>query len=457
MSYLKLKWDIFSLERVRVKMIKVETNFNRNLFWDVHKIKFNGKLKNQEKGLINIYPDMEFQEVIGFGGAFTEASGYCLAQVEQSVKNQMLEDYFSEDGLGYSFCRVPIGSCDFSLSSYSYLKNSDMNTFSIQQDEKYVIPMIKEALAKNPKLKLLASPWSPPAFAKSNKMLILGGKLLEKYKAFYAQYLARFILEYQKRGIQIDYMTLQNEPNATQVWESCLYSAEEEARFAKDFVYPEFVKNGIKTKILAWDHNKERLFSRAKEVYKIAENCICGMAIHWYSGDYFEEIALTRKQYPNKLLIHTEGCTGFSHFRKEDEVKNGEIYGHDMMGDWNGGINGWIDWNMILDNKGGPNHKKNYCNAPIMLNKDNSGYSKNLTYYYMGHFSKYIKHGAKRIGFSRFSTDIEVTAFKNLDGSIVVVLLNRNDFNREFNLNLEGEIFHDNLDGHAILTLVIGK
>ena len=220
-------------------------------------------------------------------------------------------------------------------------------------------------------------------------------------------------------------------------------------------LFRSFAKNGIKTKILAWDHNKERLYSRAKETFKIANNEVCGMAMHWYSGDYFEEIDLTRQQFPNKLFIHTEGCTGYSHFRKEDEVINGEIYAHDMLGDLNAGVNGFIDWNIILDNKGGPNHKKNYCNAPIMLNKDHSGYIKNLTYYYIGHFSKYIKPGARKIGFSKFTSEIEVTAFQNLDDSIVVVLLNRKDRNQEFNLQLNGEIYHDNLDSHAILTFVI--
>lgn len=438
-----------------MNILKIETNFKRKLFWDINNVKFNGKLKNTERGLINIYPDTEFQEIIGFGGAFTEASGYCLAQVDKNIANNIMNDYFSATGLEYSFCRTHIASCDFALSSYSYLKNSNMNTFSISRDEQYLIPMIKTALNKNPNLKILATPWSPPAFMKNNKMLILGGKLLEKNYDLYAEYLARYILEYQNKGINIEYITIQNESNATQMWESCIYSAEEEANFAKDYLYHKFVQKGIKTKILAWDHNKERLYSRAKDTFKTAENSIDGMAVHWYSGDYFEEIALTRNKYPEKLLIHTEGCTGFSNFRKEDEVMNAEIYSHDILGDLNAGINGFIDWNMILDNKGGPNHKRNYCNAPIMLNVNNTGYIKNLTYYYIGHFSKYIKPGARKIGVSKFTDEIEVTAFKNLDGSIVVILLNRNNFNKEFSINLNGEIFHDNLDSHAILTFVI--
>ena len=438
-----------------MEIVKVETNFKRNLFWNVHRLKFNGKLKNMERGIINFYPEVKVQEIVGFGGTFTEASGYCLAKINHNQGSKIIEDYFSEDGLQYNFCRIPIGSTDFSLSSYSYLKKPDINTFSIARDEEYIIPMIKKAFEKNPNLKFLATPWSPPAFMKSNKILNLGGKLLEKYKRLYAEYLTKFILEYKKRGIEIDYMTVQNEPNAIQVWESCLYSGTEEADFAKNYLESEFVKNGIKTKILAWDHNKERLYTRAKEVFEIAQSAVSGMAMHWYSGDYFEEIALTKNQFPNKLLFHTEGCTGFSHFRKEDEVKNGEMYAHDMIGDLNAGVSGFIDWNLILDHKGGPNHKRNYCNAPIMLNQDKTGYVKNLTYYYIGHFSKYIKSGARRIGFSKFTDKIEVSAFQNVDHSIVVVLLNRNDFNQEFNLHLNGEVFHDNLDSHAILTFVI--
>ncbi len=436
-------------------MLKIETNFRRNLFWNTTTISFNKDLEKQEKGLINIYPDTQFQEILGFGGALTEASGYCFDRINPLMQNQILEEYFSHKGLQYSFCRLPIGSCDFALSSYSYLEKEDIHTFSIDRDEKFIIPLIKNALRKNPSLKLLASPWSPPAFMKDNQSLILGGKLLKEYYDLYAQYLTKYVLEYQKREILIDFITIQNEPNAIQKWESCLFSPQEEADFAENYLHPKFMQSQIQTKILSWDHNKERLFSRANEIYKTASKSISGMAMHWYSGDYFEEIALTAKAYPDKLLIHTEGCTGFSHFRKQDEVQNAEIYAHDILGDLNAGINGFIDWNILLDHKGGPNHKRNYCNAPIMLNANNTGYIKNLTYYYIGHFSKYIKPGAKKIGFSRFTSDIEVTAFKNVDNSLIVILLNRNNFNKEFTLHINGKTFHDNLDAHAILTFII--
>lgn len=156
-----------------------------------------------------------------------------------------------------------------------------------------------------------------------------------------------------------------------------------------------------------------------------------------------------------KLLIHTEGCTGYSKFKSKDEVNNAEIYGHDILGDLNAGINGYIDWNMVLDYKGGPNHQKNYCNAPIMLNRANDNYIKNLTFYYIGHFSKFIQPFAKRIVFSRYSTDIEVTAFKNPDNTIAIVMLNRTNLNKEYNLIIDNIVIHDNLDNHAIVSYTI--
>ena len=436
-----------------MKGFKIETNFKRKLFGSVGQVTLNKSNQNIERELINVYPGIEYQEVIGVGGAITQSSAYCLTEVNKLFADNILDDYFLENGLNYQICRVPIGSCDFALNSYSYSYKEDLSDFSIEEDMKQLIPIIKKALSRNSNLKVLATAWSPPAFMKSNKSLLNGGKLLNNYYRLYAEYLTKYILEYQKCGIQIHYITIQNEPNAVQKWESCIFSAEDEAEFAMNYLYKCFRENGINTKILAWDHNKEKLYKRSEKVFENSKNVVDGMAMHWYSGDYFEEISIVRAKYPEKLLFHTEGCTGFSNFRWKDEVMNAEIYGHDILGDFNAGINAFIDWNIVLDNRGGPNHKNNYCNAPIMLK--NNGYVKNLTYYYIGHFSKYIRPHAKRIAFSKYTSDIEVTSFKNIDGSIVVVLLNRNDFNKEYTLNIDGYMLHDNLDSHAIVSFVL--
>lgn len=436
---------------------KFETNYKRNLFFHESSISPKKYSEKFEYQIINIYPQITYQSILGFGGAFTEATGIAIKQLPLEKQKELMKDYFSPDGNCYNFCRLPIGSTDFSKKSYSYSNKSNLSDFSVKQDEEYIINIVNEAKKENPTIKFLSSPWSPPKFMKSNKMLVLGGKLLNRYKQTWAEYISKYILEYKNYGINIEYITVQNEPNAVQVWESCLYSANEEIDFVINYLYPTFNKNNISTKILIWDHNKEKLFSRASAELNsnLALSAICGIAFHYYTGDHFENISLTHNTFPGKLLIHTEGCTGFSKFNPNDEIKNAEIYAHEILGDFNAGANAYIDWNLVLDNNGGPNHKLNFCNSPIMLNKDSSDYIKNLSYYYIGHFSKFIKVGAQRIAYSKYTSDIEITAFKNLDNSLVVILLNGNNFNKEYNLILNNIVMHDNLDSHAIVTYFI--
>lgn len=440
-----------------MEITKIETNYKRKLFFNESKIKSKSYSEKIENQVINIYPQINYQKFIGFGGAFTEATGFAIKQLPTDKQNEIISSYFSPSEFNYSLCRLPIGSSDFSPNSYSYSTKSDLSDFNIRQDLKYIIPTVKSALKENPNIKFLASPWSPPKFMKSNKMLILGGKLLDKYKQTWSDYIVKYIKAYNNEGINIDYITVQNEPNAMQLWESCLYSAEEEIEFVKKYLYPNFQKNNIQTKILIWDHNKEKLFTRANK--ELGDNqaleAVAGIAFHWYTGDHFENIELISKAFPGKLLIHTEGCTGYSKFNPNDEVKNAEIYAHDILGDLNAGINGYIDWNMVLDYKGGPNHKNNFCNSPVMINSEKTNYIRNLSYYYIGHFSKYIKSEAKRIAYSKYTSDIEVTAFINSDNSIAIILLNRNNFNKEYNLCINNSVIHDNLDNHAIVSYLI--
>lgn len=440
-----------------MEITKIETNYKRKLFFSQSKIKPKKYQEKIENEVINIYPEITYQTLLGFGGAFTESTGYALKQLPIEKQNQIFKDYFSSEGLNYSIGRLPIGSTDFSPKSYSYSYKEDLSDFTIEQDREYILPTVKSALKINPHLQFLSSPWSPPKFMKTNKMLTLGGKLIEKYKQTWANYFVKYIKAYKLEGIDIKYTTVQNEPNAVQLWESCLYSPEEEIYFVMNYLYPTLRSNNLQTKILIWDHNKEKLFTRSKQELNSnrALEAVAGIAYHYYSGDHFENIQLTHDSFPGKLLLHTEGCTGYSKFNPNDEVHNGEIYGHDILGDLNAGSNGYIDWNLVLDNKGGPNHKLNYCNSPIMVNSNKTDYIKNLTYYYIGHFSRFIMSGAKRIAFSRYSSDIEVTSFKNPDGSIAIVLMNRNNFNKEYTICLNDVTFHDNLDSHAIVSYVV--
>ena len=433
-----------------MEIIKTESNKDKNIYFNSTYIKPNKYSPKLENQVVNIYPDISFQELIGIGGAITESSAYCYSLLSDDKKNSLLDDYFSN--INYSLCRLPIGSCDFSLNSYSYSYKHDLSDFSIERDFKYLIPFIKHALSVNPSVKFIASPWSPPKFMKNTKLLILGGKLLEKYKQLYADYIVKYLNSYNNLGIKIEYITVQNEPNAVQVWESCLFSAEDEADFVVNYLYPTFKNNNINTKIIIYDHNKEKLFSRAVQEFSIPgmQEATSGLAFHWYSGNHFENISLCKKIFPDKLLFHTEGCCGFN-----TENFYAYEYAYDILSDLNAGANGFVDWNILLDSKGGPNHKKNYCNSPVMLNNDNSDYIKHSSFYFIGHFSKYIKPGAVRIGFSKYTNTLEMTAFKNPDSSIVVIMLNRSYENIDFNLCLNDFVFKDCLEGRSIASYLI--
>lgn len=335
-----------------MKILKYETNFKKKLYFNETNRRDEKLPERFENELINLYPDVTYQEFLGFGGAITEASGYCYSKLSSERKSAFIDAYYSTSGLNYSLARLPIGSTDFSLDAYSYSYKKDLSDFSIEKDRQYILPLIKAAQEKA-SLTFFASPWSPPKFMKNTKMLSFGGKLRDKYKPTMANYFVNYINSYKNEGINISFVTVQNEPNAIQSWESCIYTSYEEAEFVVKYLYPTFIQHNISAKILVWDNNKESLFTRAQEEFSVegALNAISGLAYHYYSKDHFENIKLVRDFFPNKLLIHTEGCTGFSDINAPDEFKNGEIYAHDIIGDLNAGANGYIDWNILLDSK----------------------------------------------------------------------------------------------------------
>lgn len=429
-----------------MEIIKYESIY-RNYF-KKSKNKLKPMAKHIENQVINIYPDFEKQSFIGFGGAITESSAYCYSLLSSNKKKEFMKDYFDNN---YSICRICIGSSDFSLKSYSYSKKKDLSDFNISHDMINIIPMIKDALKINPELKFLASPWSPPAFMKTNKLLNFGGHLSKNYYKLYAEYLTKFILAYKKEGIKIDYLTIQNETNAFQIWESCIFSPEQEKDFIENYLFPAFQKNSINSKILIHDHNKEHIFNKALYEFKNekSRNIISGIAFHWYSGDHYENIELIRKYFPEKLIFHTEGCFGYS----KEECKY--HYAQDIIDDLNAGTNAYLDWNILLNYKGGPNHVRNYCMAPIMLTKENSNYEKSLNYYYIQHFSKFIKPNAKIIEHSKYSRNISVLSAKNPDNSIVIVILNDSTTQVPFNLIINNNFLKDKIKPNSIITYLM--
>ena len=412
-------------------------------------------------------PDRQFQEFMGIGGALTDAAAETFAKMPESKQAEVLKAYYDpRDGIGYTLGRTTIHSCDFSSDSYTYVKESDkeLATFNIDHDRTYRLPLIKKAIAAaGGKLTLYASPWSPPGWMKDNNDILHGGKLKPEFYQTWANYYTRFIKAYETEGIPLWGISIQNEPMATQTWESCIYSAEEERDFLKKFLGPTMQKEGLgDRKIIAWDHNRDLIYQRASTLLSDPEAAkyAWGIGFHWYEdwsgGDQeFENLARVNQAYPDKNLLFTEGCNGPFNLAKTGEWKLGERYGRSMINDFNNGAVGWTDWNILLDETGGPNHVKNFCFAPVHGNTKTGELIYTNAYYYIGHFSKFIRPGAKRIASSASRTSLQATAFRNTDGSVAVVVLNLGDQAVPYFLWIKGQAAPQTAMPHSIATLLL--
>ncbi|MHC5096700.1 MAG: glycoside hydrolase family 30 protein [Planctomycetota bacterium] len=409
---------------------------------------------------ITIDESKTYQSITGFGGSFTEATAYTLSKLTPDKRAEVIKAYFDpKDGLGYTLCRTHINSADFSLGNYAYSEvdgDFELKHFDISRDKKWLIPMIKDAMAvEGSEFKLFSSPWSPPAWMKTNGQMNYGGQLKEECRDVWARYYARYIKEYAKEGITIWGLTVQNEPAATQTWDSCIYSAEEEGAFVRDHLGPTLEEEGLAdVKIIVWDHNKDLIYERAEPILSDPEAAkyVWGVGFHWYSGDEFENLAKVHDAFPTTNLLFTEGC-------QEGGVRLGawdlgERYAHDIIGDLNNWTVGWVDWNMVLDERGGPNHVDNLCDAPVIADTTRNDVYYQNSFYYLGHFSKYIRPGAVRVGSSATNEALEVTAFKNPDNSIAVVVMNRTDEAINFNLKANGKTAVSSSPAHSIMTMV---
>ena len=356
-----------------------------------------------------VNPNKTFQSFLGIGGAITDASAEVFAKLSNEKQQEFLNAYYSaEKGIGYTLARTTIHSSDFSSGSYTYIDEGDtaLKTFSIDHDRKYKIPLIKKATtAAGGKITLYATPWSPPTFMKSNKSMLKGGTLLPEYFQPWANYFTKFVKAYEKEGIPIWGISTQNEPMAVQTWESCVYTAEAERDFVKNYLGPTMKKEGLGSKkIIAWDHNRDLMVQRANIIFSDPEasKYIWGMGFHWYEtwagGEpMFENVARVHEAYPDKNLMFTEGCVEKFDAKNYQLWANGERYGTSMIHDFNNGTVGWTDWNILLDENGGPNHVGNFCFAPIHADTKTGELIYTPSYYYIGHFSKFIRPEAKRV------------------------------------------------------------
>lgn len=361
------------------------------------------------------------RRLVGFGGAFTDSASHVYASLTAENKEKVKELYFGESGLRYNLGRLSIGSCDFSLADYDYASKDDLSDFSLAHEEKEIFPFIDAAESKR-HISLLASTWSAPARYKTNGEKCHGGKLKEDCYDLFAAYLARYVEEMNKRGYDLKAITMQNEPEAIQPWESCLYDVKEEAKLLKK-VKPLLPK----THLYVWDHNRDGLVRRAKGVYDDPEAYEdgYGIAFHWYDRDKFDEVRKCYEMYPEKPLLFTEGCVetvNQADFGGMGDYSSFTRYGRNYLRDLNNGATGFIDWNLLLDLTGGYNHVGNLCEALIM--SDGQVLRINPSYFAVFHLAHYLEPGAEILHAKVANPNVSCAAAINPNGKMVYIILN---------------------------------
>lgn len=441
---------------------------------------------------ITLNPEEKFQTITGFGGAFTESSAYLVNKLSEANRNKIMNAYFGADGANYSLTRTHINSCDFSLKHYAYaMVDGDKNLehFSIEEDKNnHLIPMILQAKAISKEgFKIIASPWTSPPWMKDNKNWV-GGKLLPEYYDTWALYFSKYFDAYKKEGIDIWGFTVENEPHGNgNNWESMLFSPQEMTNFVQNYLGPKLEKDGkSNVKILGYDQNRAGIKEWVDEMYKdeASSKYYSGTAIHWYESTYEvfpEDLQYAHKKAPNKYLIQTEACVDSEvphwqddawYWKKEatdwgwDWASEKDKYLHpkyapvnryavDIIGCLNNWVDGWVDWNMVLDTKGGPNWFKNWCVAPVIVNPETDEVYFTPLYYVMSHFSKFMRPGAVKIGCVIDNNDLVATAVKNPDNSIALVVFNPTENNQNLTIKLTNQTKKISINAKALQTVVI--
>jgi glucosylceramidase len=447
-------------------------------------------VNNPDIPVITLNPQITFQKILGIGGSFTESSAYILNQLSAEKRNEVISAYFSPDGAAYSLTRTHINSCDFSVSKYSYADiagDTELNNFTIAEDMSDLIPLIKDAQkVKGSDFKIISSPWTAPPWMKDNNDWF-GGSLKPEYYATWALFFSKYIKAYAEQGIDIWGVTVENEPlgnNAS--WESMHYTPESMSDFVKNYLGPQFEIDKIKTKILVYDQNRDHLQEWATRILSDPETAkyIWGTAVHWYSSTtewYPEALNEVHNLFPDKHLLHTEGCIdsevpvwqdddwywqkeatdwGYIWTTGEEKKLHPKYspvyrYARDIIGGLNSWLEGWIDWNIVLNTQGGPNHVKNWCIAPVIAKPETDEVYYTPMYYILSHFSKYIRPGAHRIRVNSEIENLMVTACLNPDKTIAVEILNQNAENISFQISLNRKYIKSEIPGNALQTLIL--
>lgn len=464
---------------------------------------------NSKKISLRIDTDQKFQEYVGFGASFTESSAWNLATIPAALRKEVLIRLFSPtEGAGFSLTRTHINSSDYSNGHYTYTESGDksLSTFSIHEDMKGftgeendqvsgieliepnydIIPMIQEAYGiQGADFNIIASPWSPPSWMKSGETSeMTNGTLLPEYYGVWAKYLSKYISAYAEQGIDLWGITPQNEPlHAHDArWDSNGLTPEQGRDFLRDHLGPQLVKDGhlipddlnAGVRVLIYDHNKSTMNNYVSATYNDSEasKYAWGTGFHWYANSeleqnnwYAEALDTLRTTWPEKGMIHTESSIDIDaddpigQYWRESTDYAGifvpfDTYAYDIITDLNHGVQGYIEWCMILSNKGQPNPYDNFNSAPVLINPVTDEVIYTPLYYLLSHFSRFIRPKAHRIGIEGDEMEgIAYTAAMNTDESIAVIIFNRTTEPIELLLTLKSETHKIQIASRALQTI----
>ena len=410
------------------------------------------KKKNPD---IIVIPQKMYQKHLGFGGAFTDATVENYLLLDEKEKELFVKAYFSKDGLNYNLGRYPIHSTDFSSFSYDYLEEGphDLKNININKDNNR-IELVRRCEFEAKGLDIMMSVWSPFKWMKDNNSLYQGGHLLKEYYRPWANYLVDVLTILKDRGVNITMITSQNEVMAKQTWESCIYTPEEEGLFVNELYESLKEKNQEDIHILLMDHNRDLLPDRVVDTLKYCHAPIYGIAYHWYDHSEFDNLTKTHELYPEFHLLMSECCVELLIDKNPiGNLSHAERYACEIIKDLNNYSEGYIDWNLLLNEIGGPNHVGNYCESPIMMDRKTRKITLLPSYYYIGHFSKFISPGSVRIE-TQNSSVIPIVSYLTPDNKVVTVILNQSDEELRKTICILNKTFDFEMPPHSIITVV---
>jgi len=428
-----------------MKKVDVYVSKNDNLLKQVNDVTSFDSTIDGNSYQLKIDLSKEYQTIDGCGASFTDSSAYLVNQVlnEADRKDFMMKLFDVNEGIGLSFIRNPMGASDFARDFYTYNdlnkkeEDFDLKKFSIAHDEKDIIPLTRWAKEINPEIKLMATPWSPPGWMKTSDSTI-GGSLRYKCYDVYANYFVKFIKEYEKHGLDIDYISVQNEPDYSPGhYPGMKMTPVEQAHFIKYHLYPAFKNNNLKTKILCYDHNWD-YYEYPEAVLKLANDEVDGIAWHVYGGHVSSQSKL-HELYPTKEVHFSESSGGeWVHNPLSSMIKTGI----DVFRNWS---RSYVLWNIALDENNGPfvpGFGKSTCHGLVTISQSEKKVIFNrVDYFVLGHFSKVARPNAVRVD-SNYDDVIQSVAFKNKDGSIGLIFSNNNVYDVKMQIIINDEIIN---------------